>query len=74
MTKLNFGSIPVKPFRLIFEFIDFSDMTTKQILALRLVSRSVDDCMYDMWLRKSTQISEKEASLKKLKFEYNPEG
>ena len=74
MTELNFGDMPVKAFQMILEFMDFSDMTPQQILSLRLVSRSVDECMYDMWLRKSSQLFEQEQKLQKLKFEYNPEG
>ena len=74
MTQMNFGSMPVEAFRLIYEFIDYSELTPKQILSMRLVSRSVDECMYELWLRKTSQLCEKEKILKKEKFEYEPEG
>ena len=52
MSDITFGKIPTKAFLMVIEFVDFLELTPKQILSLRLISKSVDECLYEMWYRK----------------------
>ena len=74
MSRLTFGRMPKTAFSLILELLDFSELEPSYILSLRLISKSVDECMYEIWYSKTNQLWAKEAKLRNQKIEYISEG